>query len=131
MIMKNILKILLIGILGFAVQSCYYDEVVPTFEDPIVIPPGTVITYKAYIAPMFDPSCTNSSCHGGSVNPDLRNTQAAYNALLANYVVKNNADGSKLYVRSTVIKNGGHFGTLNATQLATMKAWIESDAKYE
>lgn len=114
-----------------SLHSCYYDEVVPTFEEPIVIPPGTVITYKADIAPMFDPSCTNSSCHGGSVNPDLRNTQGAYNNLLANFVVKNNADGSKLYVRAMIVKNGGHFGTLNATQLATMKAWIDSDAKYE
>lgn len=129
--MRNILRLFLIGLIGITVQSCYYDEVVPTFEDPIVIPPGTVITYKTNIAPMFDPSCTNSSCHGGSVSPDLRNTQAAYNSLIGNYVIKNNSDGSKLYVRSVVVKNGGHFGTLNATQLATMKAWIDSDAKYE
>ena len=117
--------------MGLAVQSCYYDEVVPTFEEPIVIPPGTVITYKADIAPMFNPSCTNSSCHGGSTNPDLRNTQQAYNSLIANFVVKNNADASKLYVRSVAIKNGGHFGTITTAQLATMKAWIDSDAKYE
>lgn len=129
--MKNILKIFLIGFLGFAVQSCYYDEVVPTFEEPVIIPPGKVITYKADVAPMFDPSCSNASCHGGSVNPDLRNTQAAYNNLIANFVIKGNADGSKLYTRSVIIKNGGHFGTLNATQLATLKAWIDSDAKYE
>jgi hypothetical protein len=130
MIMKNILKILVIGLMGMAVQSCYYDEVVPTFEDPIVIPPGTVITFKADIAPMFTPTCT--ACHAGGQAPDLRNTQTAYDNLIANaklYVVKGNSAGSLLYNK---IKNSDHYANLNATQLATLKAWIDSNnAKYE
>jgi hypothetical protein len=128
--MKNILKIMLIGFLGFAVQSCYYDEVVPTFEEPVVIPPGTVITYKVDVAPTLTPACT--ACHGaGATAPNLTNSKAAYDNLIANakgYVVKGNSGTSLLY---NTVKNGGHFGTLNATQLATMKAWIDSDAKYE
>ena len=130
MIMKNILNILLIVFIGFAVQSCYYDEVVPTYEDPIIIPPGTVITFKADIAPMFTPTCT--ACHAGGQAPDLRNSQQAYDNLIANaksYVVKGNSVGSLLY---TKIKDGDHYASLNATQLATMKAWIDSNnAKYE
>lgn len=128
--MKNILKIMLIGFLGFAVQSCYYDEVVPTFEEPVVIPPGTVLTFKADVAPFLTPTCT--ACHGaGATAPNLTNSQAAYDNLIANaklYVVKGNATGSLLYNK---VKNGDHYASLNATQLATMKAWIDSNAKYE
>ena len=128
--MKNIFQIFLIGFLGFAMQSCYYDEVIPTIDEPIVIPPGTVLTYKADIAPFLTPTCT--ACHGaGATAPNLTNTQAAYDNLIANtkkYVVKGSSSTSLLY---NEIKNGDHYATLNATQIATLKAWIDSDAKYE
>jgi hypothetical protein len=128
--MKKIFQICIVGMIGLSLHSCYYDEVIPTIEEPVVIPPGTVITYKADIAPMLS-ACT--SCHGGGTAPDLRNTQTAYNNLIGNYVVKNNPTASKLFTKAPQA-GGSHMNvgfTLTATQLATMKAWIESDAKYE
>lgn len=126
--MKKIVQILLVGFLGIAMQSCYYDEAIPT--DDLVIPPGTVLTYKVDVAPLLTPSCT--ACHSaGATAPNLANTRAAYDNLIANskkYVVKGNSGASVLY---NVIKNGNHFASLNPMQLAILKAWIDSDAKYE
>ncbi|MDP2089280.1 MAG: hypothetical protein Q8J84_07740 [Flavobacteriaceae bacterium] len=114
-----------------SLRSCYYDEAIPVFEEPVELPPGTVVTFKANIAPMLS-RCT--TCHGGSTSPDMRNTQTAYNGLIGNYVVKNNPSGSKLYTFAPGSATSGHMNvgfTLNATELATMKLWIETDAKYE
>ena len=128
--MKKILQLLFVGIIGLSLNSCYYDEVIPTIEDPIIIPPGTVITFRADIAPIFVlQGCTASSCHGGSVNPALLSitSETAFNTFVASYVVKGNASGSKIYNK---ISTGSHFATYSSTQLTTMRAWIESDAKY-
>ena len=122
--MKKILQLLFVGIIGLSLNSCYYDEVIPTFEEPIVIDPNKPITFTADIAPILV-KCT--ACHNGSQNPDMRNSQAAYNNLIANYVVKGNATSSSLY---TKVASGSHYATFSANELALLKAWIESDAKY-
>lgn len=121
--MKKILQILFVGIMGLSLNSCYYDEVIPTPEVPII--PGTVITFTADIAPILV-KCT--ACHNGGQNPDMRNSQAAYDGLISGgYIVKNNLASSKLY---TKVASGNHYATFSANELALLKAWIESDAKY-
>ncbi|MCM2302809.1 MAG: hypothetical protein NDI80_09325 [Flavobacteriaceae bacterium] len=129
--MKNIYKILTILCFGLVMSSCYYDDFEPTIVDDIEIPVGTVITFKADIAPILN-GCTQ--CHGGSTSPDMRNTQNAYNGLIANYVKKGNAAGSRLYTFAPGSPTSGHPNvgvTLTATQLGTIKAWIDTDAKFE
>lgn len=127
--MKNILKLTIVFAFGLVMNSCYYDDVPPTAEPPI--PPGTVVTYKADIAPMLG-GCTG--CHAGTTAPDLRNTLQAYNGLFPNYVVKGNPTSSKLYYFAPGNITSGHMSvgaTLSSTQLATMKFWIETQAVYE
>jgi hypothetical protein len=128
--MKNILKLSIVFIFGLVMNSCYYDDVPPSAnEEPI--PPGTVITYKADIAPMLS-GCTG--CHAGTQAPDLRNTLQAYNGLFPNYVVKGNPTASKLYYAAPGNLTSGHMSVgvnLSATQLTTMKFWIENQAIYE
>jgi cytochrome c553 len=125
--MKKVIQFLLICVVGFSIKSCYYDEALPAQE----IPDGTVVTYKADIAPILT-GCT--TCHGGGVNPDLRNTQQAYNSLFPNYVTVGNPTNSKLYYNapgnsSSVHANVGF--SLDDTQLAYIKYWINHDAEYE
>lgn len=130
--MKNIYQILTIVCFGLVMTSCYYDDFEAVIIDDIEIPSGTVITFKADIAPILS-ACTQ--CHkSGNTNPDMSNTQSAYNGLLANYVKKGNAAGSKLYTFAPGSPTSGHPNvgvTLTATQLGTIKAWIDTDAKFE
>lgn len=128
--MKKILQIIMVGMIGLSLHSCYYDEVIPVVEPPIVIDPDNPITFRADIAPIFVlQGCTASSCHGGSVNPAFLSitSEAAFNAFAATYVTKGNASTSKIYNK---ISTGSHFATYTSSQLTTMRAWIESDAKY-
>lgn len=125
--MKKVIQLICVCVIGFSVKSCYYDETLPLPE----VPDGTVLTYKADIAPMLN-ACT--TCHGGSTNPDLRNTQQAYNNLFPNYVVTENANSSKLFYNAPGNSSSTHANvgvTLDATQLANLKYWINHDALYE
>lgn len=125
--MKKIYQFIFVFTIGLLSASCYYDDVPET----VAIPDGTVVTYKADIAPMLS-GCT--SCHGGTISPDLRNTSAAYNGLFPNYVTIGNPAGSKLYYFAPGSSTSGHATVgvaLSETQLATMKYWINNEAKYE
>ena len=51
--MKKILQIIMVGMIGLSLHSCYYDEVIPVVEPPIVIDPDNPITFRADIAPIF------------------------------------------------------------------------------
>lgn len=125
--MKNIYQLIFIGVVSILMASCYYDDVPET----VAIPDGTVVTYVNDIGPMLS-GCT--TCHGGTVTPDFRNTQAAYNGLFPNYVTIGNPAASKLYYFAPGSSTSGHASvgvSLTATQLATMKYWINHEAKYE
>jgi len=116
-----------IGVTGLLLNSCYYDDVPPTPE----IPDGTVVTYKADIAPLLS-GCT--TCHNGTQSPDLRNTQQAYNALFPSYVVLGNAPSSKLYYFAPGNTTSGHPSvgvSLTDANFTTMKYWIDNEALYE
>ena len=125
--MKKVIQFIWICVLGFSLKSCYYDETLPAQE----IPDGTDVTFKVDIAPILT-NCT--TCYSGSTAPDLRNTQQAYNNLFPNYVVIGNPSNSKLYYNAPGNSTSVHANvgfTLDATQLAYIKYWINHEALYE
>ena len=125
--MKNSIQLILVCFIGLSFNSCYYDDEIPAEEIPI----GTVLTYKTDIAPMLS-AC--AACHNGTQSPDLRNSQQAYNGLIPNYVTIGDATVSKLYYYTPGNATSGHPNvgvTLSASNLVTLKYWIENEARYE
>ncbi|WP_372745438.1 hypothetical protein [Lutibacter sp.] len=120
--MKKLLQIVLVSSLSLLCFSCYYDE---TIEEAVVeIPDTQVVSFASDIQTIFS-KCT--SCHGGSINPDLREGNS-YNALVPTYVTAGDADASRLY---NYLPGNGHHDvsvTLSATEIALVKAWINQGA---
>lgn len=119
-------------ILGFMLisfsVSCYYDELVEEVIEEI--PDDVSVSFAADIEPLFSQGgrdCTQ--CHNGSTDPDLR-AGNAYNALVPDYVVAGDAEGSVLYQR---LPGRGHpfdVGfSLNTDEIALIKAWIDRGAE--
>lgn len=114
----------MIILLGFSLNSCYYDSDAD-FENynnnggnnggetP------TDLTFKNDIAPLFE-RCLG--CHSGTQSPDLRE-EFAYDALVPDYVTPNNAEGSELY-----IKLSDNHGGIGGDDLELIKAWINQGA---
>ena len=117
--MKKIFQILLIVVGGLLMNSCYYDEL----QDPVIpeLPSDVDILFGTQIQPIFTNNCTG--CHNANRDPDLR-AGFAYSALVPQYVIANNADGSRLYTQLV----GGHQG-LAADKIALIKTWINQGAK--
>jgi hypothetical protein len=123
--MKKIFQILLIVCAGYAMNSCYYDElqekVIPELPSDPDDPNYVEIKFGAEIQPIFTSSCVG--CHNTSRNPDLR-AGFAYTALVPQYVTASNADASPLYVKLA----GGH-QNLATDKLTLIKTWINQGAK--
>lgn len=108
--------------------SCYYDELV---EEPIEeLPDDVSISFATDIEPLFSQGgkdCTQ--CHNGSTDPDLR-AGNAYDAIVPDYVVPGDAEGSELYQK---LPGRGHpfdVGfSLNVDEQALIKAWIDRGAE--
>lgn len=119
-------------ILGFMLisfsVSCYYDELVR--EEIEELPDDVSVSFAADIEPLFSQGgkdCTQ--CHNGSTDPDLR-AGNAYDAIVPDYVVPGDAEASELYQN---LPGRGHpfdVGfSLNADELALIKAWIDRGAE--
>lgn len=126
--MKKFLSYILGFILISFSASCYYDELVR--EEIEEIPDDVSISFAEDIEPLFSQGgkdCTQ--CHNGSNDPDLR-AGNAYNALVPDYVVPGDAEGSELYQK---LPGRGHpfdVGfSLNADEIALIKAWIDRGAE--
>lgn len=126
------MKKFLYYILGFMLitfsVSCYYDELVEEVIEEI--PDDVSISFAADIEPLFSQGgkdCTQ--CHNGSTNPDLR-AGNAYDALVPDYVVPEDAEASELYQK---LPGRGHpfdVGfSLNADEISLIKAWIDRGAE--
>ena len=94
--MKKYLSYILGFLLTSLSMSCYYDELfIPELPD---IPVDQVVSFANDIQPIFIQSgkdCT--ACHNGTIaQPDLREGNS-YNALVPDYVIAGNADGSELF----------------------------------
>ena len=79
------------------------------------------IKFGTDIQPIFTSSC--AGCHNANKDPDLR-AGFAHSALVPQYVIVGNADGSRLYTQLL----GGHQG-LEAVKIALIKTWINQGAK--
>ncbi|MFO7674168.1 MAG: hypothetical protein R6V74_10715 [Lutibacter sp.] len=123
--MKKIFQILLIVCAGLAMNSCYYDELQERIIPELPVDPDdpnyVEIKLGADLQPIFTNSC--AGCHNASRSPDLR-AGFAYNALVPQYVIANNADGSPFYVKLA----GGH-QNVSAANLTLIKTWINQGAK--
>ena len=123
--MKKIFQILLIVCVGLAMNSCYYDELqertIPELPVDPDDPDYVEIKFGTEIQPIFTSSCVG--CHNASRSPDLR-AGFAYSALVPQYVIASNADGSPFYVKL----KGGH-QNVSAPNLTLIKTWINQGAK--
>lgn len=123
--MKKLYKFLTIIGVSLIMTSCYYDAYVENPDDTggVVIPPEGV-SFKDNIQPLFA-KCIG--CHNANLDPDLREGNS-YNALVPQFVTKGNAATSRLY---NYLPGNGHHDvgiTLSATDIATIKAWIDEGA---
>jgi hypothetical protein len=123
--MKKIFQILLIVCGGLLMNSCYYDELqvrtIPELPVDPTDPNYVEIKYGTQIQPIFTSSC--AGCHNASRSPDLR-AGFSHSALVPQYVIANNADGSPFYVKLA----GGH-QNVSAANLTLIKTWINQGAK--
>ena len=124
--MKKLLQIVLISSLSLLCFSCYYDEIPDHILNPPEItidpedPDFVEIKLSTDIQPLFTANCIG--CHSDNRDPDLREGKS-YEALIPEFVTKNNAESSSLY---TFTKDG--HGGLSAEEIELIKAWINLGA---
>lgn len=102
--------------------SCVKDTIQPVVENPSL---NANISFASQIQPEFTSKCT--SCHGGSIAPDLRETYS-YSALFANGQIDTvTPANSTLY---TKIKTGGSMESYTNQAFANkVLNWIDQGAK--
>ncbi|WP_445385408.1 hypothetical protein ACT6NV_00915 [Robiginitalea sp. IMCC44478] len=129
--MFRYLKILLLlGLFGLAMNSCYYDEALPPEPIPDV-DPDVEISFREDIEPLFSREETNcTQCHNGvSQDPDLR-VGNAFNAIVPTYVNAGDAEGSLFYQR---LPGRGHRAetdfVLSISDISQIKSWIDRGAE--
>lgn len=96
--------VILITIALLAV-SCKKGADPNPFDDPALQPPvdTTLATnpppasFAGIHQQIFRPTCANSGCHDGTFEPDFRTIEGAYNTLVYQPIIKNNAAGTFTY----------------------------------
>jgi len=98
--------ILVFGLcIAIAFNSCKKDKPVNPFDDPALQPPAEV-TFVETLSPnsfaylhkyVFKPTCSNSGCHDGTFEPDFRTIYSAYNTLVYQPVIQNDAFNTFTY----------------------------------
>jgi len=117
--------ILMYGSILF-LASCYKDRTVIA-EVPEIT---RTVSFSQDITPIFNKSCSMSGCHnaGGQV-PNLSTTNAFNSLIVGNYIDKNNATNSILYLKMTG-KRGIPMPVsgVNKDYNALIYAWIKQGA---
>ena len=111
----------LVGMLILA--SCAKDTVVTPQSN---INPNLKISFKDTIQPIFTADCALSSCHSGSVSPNLLSGQAYSSLTSGNYINIGSPTTSLIY---TVMEPGGVMAnhcTVNQANL--ILTWIKQGA---
>lgn len=125
--MKKLLQIVLVSSLSLLCFSCYYDELIERPLDLPEIPEDQEVSYSSEIQPIFTTNCLD--CHSSSLKPDLR-PGYSYDALLPDYVIVGDAEGSVLYQSLPGI---GHpdrsVPDLSGEEIALIKKWIDDGAE--
>jgi mono/diheme cytochrome c family protein len=132
--MKNFFTIIFISSIVLLLQSCYKD-VGPIDEGEA---PLTNVSFTQHVQPIFDSQCI--SCHGNSGNLNL-SSNVSYNNLVnvnasgysGKRVVPNDSNNSILFIKvdgsNAFGSNMPLGGTLSATQINTIKQWIDEGAQ--
>ena len=111
-----------ISLLFLVSNSCYYD--VADAE----IDPDEIISYSADIQPIFNNHCT--SCHPDlAANPDLSEGNSYNSITNGTYIIPEDPEGSLLFQR--LLGNPSIMppsGSLSASEIATIRTWIEQGA---
>ena len=92
-------------LIALITQSCEKDEFINPYDDPLLkAPDKTVVDPNldpnsfAYIYKyVFRPTCSNSGCHDGSFEPDFRTMSGAYNTMVYQPVISNDAGYNYTY----------------------------------
>ncbi len=86
------------------ISACKKDSEVNPFDDAAKAPENTGSTYSPdansfeYLyTNVFKPTCANSGCHDGSFEPDFRTISSAYNTLVYQPVIINDASLTYTY----------------------------------
>jgi hypothetical protein len=108
------------GVILFLIFMNSCEKVV--FE-PIEIELPDTISYSVEIQPIFDENCI--SCHGGTVNPDLRADVSYSNLLEGGYIDTVNAEGSALIEK---LHEGVHDSRATLTEKQLILEWIKNGA---
>jgi hypothetical protein len=116
------LFLFLVGIL--LISSCAKDTLVLPQSN---INPNLKISFKDTIQPIFTSSCLGSSCHSGSVAPDLSAGKAFSSLVSGNYINTATPNQSKIY--SEMKPGGGMSGHCTADQADLVLVWIIQGAK--
>jgi hypothetical protein len=115
------LFVFLIGMLIFA--SCAKDTVVYPQSN---INPALKISFKDTIQPIFTANCSISSCHSGTVAPNLLSGQAYSSLTSGQYINTGSPTQSTIY---TVMEPGGIMSNhCTADQANLVLAWIKQGA---
>lgn len=117
---NKLVSLLLVLITTLCFVSCEYD----TIEvDKIVIPPDQEISFSADIVPIFTSNCIN--CHDGSINLDLRASNAFTALTNGAYINVDTPASSKLY---ETLLSGSHSTRASATDKQLILEWITRGA---
>lgn len=102
--------------------SCEYD-----FVEPVAIEPGTEISFKNDVIPIFNNSCNSSGCHGaGDFDPVLTPESAYQNLMSLDQVDTTNPENSILYESITT---GSMKEYASQTDAEIILLWIEQGAE--
>ena len=123
--MKKLFQFILMIIMGLVINACYYDAFPEEVNEVIIDDPGDNptedVSFQNEIQPIFTSRCIG--CHGGTLNPDLREGNS-YTSLVPAYVNANNAASSALVIQ---LENG-HQNVPNE-DITLIKAWINQGAQ--
>lgn len=123
----NFKLILVAGMLVLA--SALFSSCTKYVFDPPVIDPEEEVFFAVDVVPIFTAKCV--SCHGGSVNPDLR-ADKAYASLVTNanpatkYVNTATPETSVIYTK--LLPGTSHDGRSTGIEQQTILKWIQDGA---
>lgn len=116
---KHIIAASLLLFSAMAIVSCEKNVF-----DPPKVDLTTPVSFQNEIIPIFANNCT--SCHGGSLNPDLRAANAYESLTNGGYINTNNPESSLIYSK---LLTSPHDSKCTITERNKILAWITQGAK--
>ena len=100
-----LVTMVIVSLIAVVSQSCKKDKEVNPFDDPSLKAPATTNnsynpdpnSFEGLYNNVFKPTCANSGCHDGNFEPDFRTINSAYNTLVYQPVIINDANLTYAY----------------------------------